>query len=719
MNTKRLPHRRQGAKRCRVSKESLCAFLCAFAPLRETFFPVLSLLLLAFIATNTTAQQSPQPSPTTDDSLGIYNIISSIEFGGRGLSVSGNDDKYRSDLNYGNGVRLFDSSFLLRSKETKGGPFDEFLVNTSGWGGDPYGYTRVSVEKSGIYRFDANVRRSRYFNALTSFANPLNTPVGQHTSNTRHNFSDFDLTVLPENNKLRFYLGYSRDTREGPGTSTARYSGDEYQIDSDTEARANDFRAGVDAKLLGFDLSLFQGARYFHDNSSYTVTQTNQGNNPPPNTSRIDQLFRETPVQGTHFFTRFSVHRLFARKLDFTGRYVYLSARSRYSFFEQVTGRQSNGNLAVPQTATARGEAKRPSSLGDIGVTFLATSKFRISNTFRYDNFRINGEEPLVDVLRQGTFAGAPLATVTTASFFARTTNYRRFLNTIEADYQFNQSYSVHGGYRFTDRHIQLAQLDRTTTPATRSETVDNQTHAAIFGFKAHPIKAWTIYFDGEHGDADSVFTRLANNDFTNFRLRNRVNVNNQLSFTFAVITRDNTNPADVITSPTVPFGTPAEALDVNVKSRHFTSSVDWTPNSKFSLSSGYTHMRVTSIAGILLPISGQRRVGESQYYSRDNFFFFNAFVRPTSRITLYAGYHINKDNGQGDRVSPSNVILIDSYPMSFQSPETRVTVKLSRLLDWNVGYTYYNYKDQFFPVQNYRAHLPYTSLRIYFGRGE
>jgi len=292
-------------------------------------------------------------------------------------------------------------------------------------------------------------------------------------------------------------------------------------------------------------------------------------------------------------------------------------------------------------------------------------------------------------------------------------------MNTIEADYQFSPSYSVHAGYRFTDRHIELANLDRTTTLATRAEEVDNQTHAAIFGFKARPVKAWTIYFDGEHGDADSVFTRLANNDFTNFRLRNRVNASNHLSLNFSLITKDNTNPADVITSPNVPFGTPPGALDVNVKSRHFTSSVDWDPSSRLSLSGGYTHMRVTSIAGILLPINNQRRVGESQYFSRENFFFFNAFVRASSRLTFYAGYHINKDNGQGDRVSPSNVILIDSYPMSFQSPEARVTLRLNRLLDWNVGYTYYNYSDTFFPSQNYHSHLPYTSLRIYFGRGE
>jgi hypothetical protein len=693
------------------------------------------MLFFALAAVTVSAQetQKPAPSPSTkdktaspseqltdaNDQLGGFNVISSVEIGVRGLSVSGSNNKYRSDLNYSPGVRLFDSSFFLRAKEGSGEPFDEFLVNTSGWGGDPNGHTRVSVEKSGIYRFDANVRRAKYFNALASIANPPNRAVGQHTSNTRHQFSDFDFTGLPENQKFKFYLGYSRDTRKGPGTATMRFSGDEYEINSNSAARANNFRAGIDAKLLGFDLSLLQGARYFKDDTNYSVTLTNQGNNPPPNTSRIDQLFRETPTKGTHFFTRFSAHRLFAKKFDFTGRFIYLSGRSRYTFLEQVTGRLSNGNLAVPETVTASGEAKRPSAIGDIGVTLLATDKFRISNTFRFDNFRINGEEPLIDILRQSTFAGAPLATVTTTSFFVRSTKYRRFMNTVEADYQFSPRYSVHAGYRFTDRHIELFHVDRTTTLTTRSETVDNQTHSAIFGLKARPVKAWTIYFDGEHGNADSVFTRLANNDFINLRLRNRIAPSSNLALNFSLITKDNTNPADVITSPNVPFGTPAGALDVNIKSRHFTSSVDWTPNGNFSLSGGYTHHRLTSIAGILLPISGQRRVGESQYFSRDNFFFFNAFLRPVPRVTLYGGYRINKDDGQGDRVSPSNVILIDSYPMSFQPPEARVTVKLNRVLDWNLGYTYYNYKDKFFPIQNYHAHLPYTSLRVYFGRRE
>ena len=93
--------------------------------------------------------------------------------------------------------------------------------------------------------------------------------------------------------------------------------------------------------------------------------------------------------------------------------------------------------------------------------------------------------------------------------------------------------------------------------------------------------------------------------------------------------------------------------------------------------------------------------------------------------MTLYAAYRINKDTGQGDRLAdPTGTpgTLIASYPMSFQTPEGRLAIKINRRLDWNLGYQYYNYDESVLVgprPQNYHAHLPYTSLRLYFGRRE
>src|SRR5262245_38925454 len=85
-----------------------------------------SLLLMVFTAVSTAQQPSPSPTPKKTTTLaqpsapeqgedaGNYTIISSLEIGARGLRVVGDVNKYRSDLNYHAGVRLFDSSFLAR-----------------------------------------------------------------------------------------------------------------------------------------------------------------------------------------------------------------------------------------------------------------------------------------------------------------------------------------------------------------------------------------------------------------------------------------------------------------------------------------------------------------------------------------------------------------------------------------------------------------------------
>ncbi len=94
-------------------------------------------------------------------------------------------------------------------------------------------------------------------------------------------------------------------------------------------------------------------------------------------------------------------------------------------------------------------------------------------------------------------------------------------------------------------------------------------------------------------------------------------------------------------------------------------------------------------------------------------------------RATLYTSYRVNQDNGQGGRLAdPTGTpgFLVSSYPMSFQSPEARLAIKINRRLDWNLGYQYYNYNESAVVgprPQNYHAHHPYTSLRFYFGRKE
>lgn len=719
----------------------------------------LALVLIVTVGLVAAQQPSPSPSPNHSDSTntpvdagenaGVYTVISSIEFGYRGLSVDGDLNKYQSDLNYKAGPRLFDSSFLLKSREGGGSLFETMLITSTGWGADPQGNLRVSVEQPEWYRFDATYRRFKYFRFLNTFANPnwvfspaqFSVPpkltTGEHGYDTRIKLGDFDLTLLPKNRHIRFNVGYSPERYSGPAFTNYHVGGNEFNLLGNLESRSDDFRVGADGSIGPVNLSFLQGFRRFRDDSVID-SGINPGINVNPAAANLTGFHRNEPARGSVNYTRFSAQTTIAKRLDITGRVIYSKAEQNYDFAENFTGRNWNPRItgfppsppgATPNTLNLgqyilNGTAERPSWLGDVGITWLATDKFRLSNTFRVETFEITGSALFSDFfsLTRGTRTD-------TIGFSNRDVNtrtdYRRYSNTIEGDYQFNPRYSVHLGYRYGNRRVteeisgfNLGSNSPTAlTPS--SFTEHNNTHAILGGFKARPLSEWTIYFDAEHGTADNVFTRIGNYNYTNIRAKSRYKPTQNVAFNLSLITKDNANPSEIA-------GVSLEDFGVKVKSRIFTSSLDWTVTSRFSLNTGYNYHWINSRAIVdYFFNSVQHPLGNSLYFVRNNFFFVESVMRLAPRATLFAGYRINKDNGQGNRLADPTGnpgTLIASYPMSFQSPEARLAIKLHQRLDWNVGYQYYNYNESTLVgprPENYHAHLPYTSLRFYFGRRE
>jgi hypothetical protein len=726
---------------------------------QKIFARTSGLALVLIFTVGLVAAQQPTPSPTKPDSsdkpieagenAGDYTVISSLEFGYRGLSVDGDHNKYQSDLNYKAGPRLFDSSFLLRSKEGKGTLFETFLITSTGWGADPHGNVRASVEQPEWYRFDATYRRFKYFRFLNSFANPnwvfspttFNVPpkpgTGEHGVDTRIHLGDFDLTLLPKNELIRFNVGYSPERYSGPAFINYHAGGNEFMTLTEVDSQANDFRVGADGRLGPVNYSFLQGFRRFRDDTNIDLGVT-PGINVNPAAASLTSFHRNEPARGTINYTRFSLQTLIAKRLDITGRIIYSKADQDYSFAENLTGRNWNPRITgfppSPPGATPNilnlgqyildGNTERPSWLGDLGLTLLATDKLRISNTTKVETFEINGAALFSDFfsLTRGTRTD-------TIGFSNRnvitSVDYRKIQNTIEGDYQFNPRYSIHLGYRYGTRRVTEGisgfnlGANQPTAITPESDTEENHTHVFIGGFKARPASEWTLYFDAEHGTADNVFTRIGNYDFTNIRAKSRYKPTSRLTLNVAVIAKNNANPSEIAGVSLNDFG-------VSIKSRIFTSSLDWATTPRFSISTGYNYHWINSKSIVDYFFNSiQHPLGNSLYYVRNNYFFVESVARIAPRATLFTAYRINKDNGQGSRVAdPTGKpgTLIASYPMSYQSPEARLAIKLHQRLDWNVGYQYYNYNESTLVgprPQNYHAHLPYTSLRLYFGRRE
>ncbi|MDT7602164.1 MAG: hypothetical protein QOF61_161 [Acidobacteriota bacterium] len=696
-------------------------------------FITTSLLGLALLSSSALGQTKPTPTPTPkkDDAAaqpatpagavraGDYEIISSIELGVRGASVDGNADKYRSDLNYQPGFRLFDSSFFVRAAEGKGSLFDTLLVNSSGWNADPSGSLRVNIEQSHWYRFDANFRRNAYDNRL------LNLALGEHISQTKHKFGDFDLRLLPHNRRAKFNLGYSLDRNSGTGTTTYDLRNDEYRVGENVKTRANEYRAGGEFRVGSLDLGFLQGVRAYKDDSTFFSGFT-PGNN-ATNTAVLTSLFRNDPTRARIWFSRASVHTLIDKKVDITARYTYTKSRSRFGLAETSAGVNSSSQTFNPDRIAFSGESVRPNHLADFGITWLATDRLRISETFRYNTFSNNGDFVYNELLTLFRANGTLVSSAVTSFPIDRTLDYRRYYNQLEGDYQVGPRFSFHFGHRYTHRHIDELKLGNSSgslgAAFREDETFDLNSNSFFGGFKAKPLKMWNVYFDAERGDANDVFTRVDNFRTINFRVRNRIQPTPKLGVNLSFISRDNTNPGETVVDNTLIGPLKATNFDVRINSRIFSGSVDWAPAARYSFSAGYTHNNLKSDAAILffagLPTPNPAQAGRSQYFMRDNFFYASANVELFKRVSAFAAYRAHRDTAQGDRVSiPAQGLFIGGIPLNFQTPEVRLIFKINHRLDWNVGYQYFDYNERLTNSQDYRAHLPYTSLRIYFGGG-
>ncbi|HLA11254.1 MAG TPA: hypothetical protein VJ023_11760 [Pyrinomonadaceae bacterium] len=710
------------------------------------------------VASPTQSDDAKTQSSTTQNANGEsnYTIVSSIEVGYRGLRVDGDTNKYHSDLNYTAGPRLFDSSFYAKSKDGSG-LFDSFLITTTGWGADPNGHLRISMEKPELYRFNGTYRRFKFFRYLNNIANPnfstrpTDPFTGQHSFDLRNEVGDFDLTILPKNERIRFNVGFSPSRIHGPAFTTWHFGGDDFMLLGNQRSRANDFRVGADWKLGPIDFSFLQGFRRYKDDSTIDNDGVNRGVNPASTNFLLNSIQRDQPIRGSVNYSRFSGHTLLAKKLDITGRLIYSSATTDFNWIETISGLNFQyvrsglpASFNPPGTTLTLGQwrfvgdTKRPNTLADLGVTYFAADRFRISNTFRVETFQISGGALYNGrfEITKGSVVNPPL---TPTGYSHELTKYRKIQNTIEGDYQFNDRYSMRFGYRYGERFIQRFisghNLTANNSPAIAPhfEEEENHTNAFFGGITARPVEEWLLSLNIERGTADNVFTRTGNYDYTNIKARSRYAVNRNLRFNASFISRDNANPSVITESGT---SVSLEDFGVTVKSRTFTSSVDWTVNDKLSFNTGYNYNWQNSNAvieyafGPGVPNAGIR--GRSLYFIRNNFFYFDTVAQPFRRVSFYAAYRINKDTGQGNRISVPALgtgVLVTSYPMSYQSPEARIAFRLHRRLDWNLGYQYYNYNESdrvriespFTKVrpQNYHAHLPYMSLRIYFGRGE
>lgn len=657
-------------------------------------------LLIAAIAIGQLPGQ-PTVAPTTEavgpargENVGGYNISDSFELGYRFRSLGGNLGKYRSDVNFGNGIRLLGSRLQLNSREGRGRLFDELSLTTQGLGNDPYQSAILRLEKNRIYRYDLSWRLAEYYNPA------LAVSAGQHLLDTRRRFQDHDFTLFPQS-AFKLFAGYTRNSQTGPGLSTVQAfdsRGDEFPLFMDVRRQRNEYRLGGEATLAGFTLNFLRGWDNFKDDTPIGPQTLSPGNNTADLTT-LSSFRRTEPYHGNSPYWRLFLTRN-TRKFSMNARYSNVSGRRNFLVDELAIGADRLG-AARNRQVFVFGSGSRPVVAASLNLSLHPSSKLTLTNHTGFHNSRMNGDASFQEI--NNDRAGAQL-------FNFQYLGIRSIQSITDATYSAAKWIGVYGGYHYSTRRIQSLEGQRFDgfTDSVFFEQ-RNRVHSGLGGLRLRPVKALTIQLDTEIGRASRPFFPISERNYHALNGRIQYRARN-LSLSAQTRTFYNNNSVSLFAHSS--------------RSRQYSYDASWTPGSRFSIDAGYSKLHLDTSTGIAYFAASQFIEGaKSLYISNLHSAHLGSRVAFSKRADLYVGYSIVRDTGDG-RQFPSPIPAVDNaalqvlsfaqtFPMSYQAPMARLSVVLTTKLRWNLGYQHYAYREDFSQLfyQNYRAHTGYVSL--------
>jgi hypothetical protein len=717
-------------------------------------FCLAALLSLPVLQAQPVAAPSPDRSgPSLGAEWGNYHVTNSFEAGYRFTAVGGDSQLFHSVENFGNGLRLFGGNFTANSKDGHGRFFDSLSFTSSGLGNDPYGMATLRIEKNENYRYDGTWRRSDY-------ANPSMLNGESDTFKmTRRTVQDHDLS-LSASKWAKLLLGYSRNQETGPEfTAYETYIGGLARgvlpLERETRRDFNEYRLGTELDFLGFRLTITHRWEYYKDDSSIASLVPGQ---PYAAGSRLNQTFDPSlevtyPQTATAYMRSQPMHtrnRGWFGNLNRNAKYWAINARMTYSkgesdtvYYESETGASqasglvstgdgrtlTGGNSGYGPTATAvsymPGESRRPFTAGDVTFSLFPTSKLTIVNSTSAQNNRYDGTGNEFRVISTG---GAVINRFWTFHIASA-----RFSDSLDVNYRITKWIGLNSEYRYTARWLDNDLIRTGTTNSRDINSLANHLNTGTFGIRLKPFKQrLSLSADGTMGRDNEPLNPTSPAHFHNIRARMDYRTK-RLRFGLSYRQMYNLNAPPSVYSASTGQLTVGAPLDYYAShSRDISASTSFTATRRLSFDASYTKAHIDTMANLwaeLVPAGAttittvSTRGYLSQYTS--NLHTLSLVARTSFNWgTFYAGYNLSRDTGDGR--TQQNLGLTDlaasytaswsTFPMTYQAPMARLSIRLSPKLQWNGGWEFYRYHQQFayFGYQPYyRANTGYTSLSL------
>jgi hypothetical protein len=622
--------------------------------------------------------------------LGNYNVANSFETGYRFLDAGGNIGKYRSDVNYGNGIRLLSGQLSVHSMDGRGRLFDEIMLNTLGLGNDPYQASTLRIAKNKVYRYDLSYRLNDFFNPALTISD------GLHLMNTQRRLQDHELTLLPQS-AVRFFLGATHNVQDGPALTTTNFLahlGDEFPLFADVRRLRREFRLGGEVRLSMLRFHAMRGWDSFEESTLRVLTAPSQGANPAA--VELSSLFRNEPYSGKSPFWRLNLLAEPADWVSLNGRFTHVDGQRDFLFEDFAFGVGAFGNALNRQTLV-RGSGRRPVASGSFTASLFPGSRVILTNQTAFHNTRMEGDNVFEEVINN---IGSP------AILNFQLLGIRLIENATTAQVAASKWTTVHGGYSYSNRRIRSREAfevggDAFLTPGEQ----ENVLHSGLFGLRLKPLGPLTVNLDAEIGRADRPFFPVSERKYHALGARAQYKYRSLL---LSAATRTHYNNNSVTVSA------------FSSRSRNYAFDASWTPRAWFAFDAGYTKNHLDTLSGLAFFEQRELQRGQlSLYVSNIHTTSLGVHLGMLPRTTLFLGYTRVQDTGDGRGTltgpgigSPNPFFqAVQTFPLTFQSPLARLSVKIAERLSWNFGYQYYGYSERLLALQNYRAHTGYTSL--------
>jgi hypothetical protein len=481
--------------------------------------------------------------------IGGFENTGSVTTGYRFADISGYRPKYQELFDLNSGFRLLDFSLFGKAQGDESRFADNYSLNASGLGGEPFTSAQLTVRKNHLYDLRINFRQSHYYwnrNDAAVLPNGLSGLTSNHDWATVRKLGSVNLLIHATNN-LRLLFEYSRNTRDGTTFTTRSpvYFGSSstwgsfaranpYYIIAPLSEEANRVTGGLDYTRGGWSVHYRIGYQRFEDaiNGGNVTSPERSINVNDPTTapellrgaSWIDSRKLTTPV------SEFSYTGSLFSKLQTRGGYIFYRYQGPAALnmsFDGIARTNTAGTGDAPYAFSLSTTAKvtEPNHVIDQGFTYKAKEWWDILLDYRYSRFTVDSD---------ALFRSVSAAVVSTG---ASSNQWLIGTSTLDFNMAFTPAASLllRAGVRLVKSDVE-AVADGVVDPA-RTKRIKTAWPTGSFYY--HPSKILTIRGDVEEINNGTSYTRVTPHTDIGARLLVRVRATDKFYIEDSAIVRN------------------------------------------------------------------------------------------------------------------------------------------------------------------------------------